>query len=391
VIVAHGGTPGSVAACSAGTLQIRDTIRSMRILQICSAREIGGGERHLADLANGLTRRDHDVFAALIPSSPLRSELSSVPEQNILQAPMRNALNVSSALKLARFASENRIQIIHAHVARDYPLAALVARRSSAHLILTRHVLFPMNRAHKLTLRCTDRVSAVSQAVADGLRAQRIFSEDQIVLIHNGIDVDRFARGREDALAKKDLTHQNLRVGMIGHLAPIKGQEDFIRAAAIVCRQCQDVEFVIAGEDKSRSGEHRRNLERLIAELNLDQHVSLIGWVDDVAKLLPNFDLFVSPSRSEPFGLSIVEAMAAGVPVIATASEGAREIIDDRQAGRLVPIGDVETLADAISGLLADPELRESISAEAQRRVRERFSLERMLDATEEVYREVLQ
>ena len=114
----------------------------MRILQICSARQIGGGERHLADLANGSARRGHDVFAALIPSSPLLSELTSVPKQNIVQVPMRSVLNVSSALKLARFASENRIQIIHAHVARDYPLAALVARRSSAHLILTRHVLF---------------------------------------------------------------------------------------------------------------------------------------------------------------------------------------------------------------------------------------------------------
>ena len=360
----------------------------MRILQICSARQIGGGERHLADLANGLTRRGHDVFAALNPSSPLRSELSSVAEQNIVQAPMRNALNVSSALKLARFVSENRIHIIHAHVARDYPLAALVARRSSAHLILTRHVLFPMNRAHKLTLRRTNRVIAVSQAVADVLRAQSIFGEDKIVVIHNGIDVDRFARRREADLIKED---QNLRVGMIGHLAPIKGQEDFIRAAAIVCRQRGDVEFVIAGEDKSRRGEHRRSIERLIAELDLEPHVSLIGWVDDVAKLLPNFDLFVSPARSEPFGLSIVEAMAAGVPVIATASEGAREIIDDQQTGRLVPIGDGEALADAICGLLADSELLERLSAEAQCRVRERFSLERMLDATEEVYREVLQ
>src|SRR5947208_5844407 len=188
----------------------------MRILQICSARQIGGGERHLAELAIGLMRRGHNVFVALVPSSPLLSELSSVPEQNIVQVPMRNALNVSSALRLARFMSENRIQIIHAHVARDYPLAALVARRSSSHLILTRHVLFPMNRAHKLSLRRTNRVIAVSQAVAEGLCAQRIFSPDKIVLIHNGIDADRFARGREDALAKRDLTHQNLRVGMIG-------------------------------------------------------------------------------------------------------------------------------------------------------------------------------
>jgi glycosyltransferase involved in cell wall biosynthesis len=177
---------------------------------------------------------------------------------------------------------------------------------------------------------------------------------------------------------------------MIGHLAPIKGQEDFIRAAAVVCSRRDDVEFIIAGEDKSRGGEHRRSLEKLIDKLNLTKRVRVIGWVEDVARLLPTFDLFVSPSRSEPFGLSIVEAMASGVPVIASMSEGAREIIDDNQTGRLVPIGDVDALAKVICELLFDPAQRRSLSANAGRAVRERFSLERMLEATEEVYRQAL-
>jgi glycosyltransferase involved in cell wall biosynthesis len=131
----------------------------MKILQICSARELGGGERHLADLANGLARRAHDVYAALIPASPLLAELSSVPPQNIVELPMRNSLNVASALKLARFVRQNEIEIVHAHVARDYPLAALAARRAGARLVLTRHVLFPLNRIHRLTLRRTRRQS----------------------------------------------------------------------------------------------------------------------------------------------------------------------------------------------------------------------------------------
>jgi glycosyltransferase involved in cell wall biosynthesis len=178
---------------------------------------------------------------------------------------------------------------------------------------------------------------------------------------------------------------------MIGHLAPIKGQEDFIRAAAVVCGARDDVEFIIAGEDKSHGDEHRRSLEKLIDELSLNQQVSLMGWVENVAKLLPTFDLFVSPSRSEPFGLSIVEAMAAGVPVVATMSEGAREIIDDNQTGRLIPIGAVEALGKAIDELLTDPKERDRLGKNAQRAVRERFSLERMLEATERVYRQVLE
>ncbi len=177
---------------------------------------------------------------------------------------------------------------------------------------------------------------------------------------------------------------------MVGHLAPIKGDEDFIRAAAAVRARRDDVEFIIAGEDKSLSGEHRRSAEKLIDELNLKQHVRLIGWVEDAAKLLSTLDLLVSPSRSEPFGLAIVEAMAAGVPVVATMSEGAKEIIDDNRTGRLIPIGDVEALARAIDGLLSDSEERVRLSKNAERAVRERFSLERMLSETEQVYREAL-
>lgn len=361
----------------------------MKILQICSARQLGGGEKHLADLANGLARRGHDVHAALIPASPLLMELSSVPTQNIAELPMRNSLNVASALKLARFVRRNEIEIVHAHVARDYPLAALVTRRAGARLVLTRHVLFPLSRIHRLTLRRTSRVIAVSQAVAEGLRAQNIFEPERIVCVHNGIDVERFARKaaarREPRMSKK------LRVGMVGHLAPIKGQEDFIHAAAVVCGERDDVEFIIAGEDKSRNGKHRRRLEMLIDELSLNQRVSLAGWIEDVAELLPTFDLFVSPARSEPFGLSIVEAMAAGVPVVATMSEGAREIIDDDQSGRLVPIGDVEALGKAICELLSDPAQCRRLAEKARRVARERFSLERMVEATEQAYREVLE
>src|SRR5256886_17093531 len=114
----------------------------MRILQICSAREIGGGERHLADLANALARRDHEVFAGLSPASPVRAELQSLPAENLVELPMRNSLNLASALKLSRFVRQHQIEIVHAHVARDYPLAALATGRSQAHLILTRHVLF---------------------------------------------------------------------------------------------------------------------------------------------------------------------------------------------------------------------------------------------------------
>jgi|SRR5215831_905748 len=356
----------------------------MRILQICSAREIGGGERHLADLTNALANRGHEVFMALSPASPLRSELHSLPAQNVIELPMRNALNVATAMKLSRFVRSQSIDIVHAHVARDYLLATLTTDRSESRLVLTRHVLFPLRRLHRLTLRRTSRVIAVSRAVAESLVSQRVFEAGKIVTIHNGIDVARFAT------ASAEQVNHRPRVGMVGHIAPIKGQEDFVRAAAIASQYRDDVEFVIAGEDKTDSRENRRALEKLISELMMEERVRLLGWTDDIAPFLSTLDVYVSPARSEPFGLSIVEAMAAGVPVVATASEGAREIIDDNETGRLVPIGENELIAATILDLLEDQSERERLAQNARVAAGERFSLERMVTETERVYSEVL-
>lgn len=360
----------------------------MRILQICSARELGGGERHVADLANALARRGHDVYAALDPASPLVRELIAVKEQNVLELPRRHSLNVNGTLKLARFMRDRQIDLVHAHVARDYPLAVLAASRAGGvPLVITRHVLFRLSTIQKLTLRRVARVIAVSQAVASRLRAQRLFDRDKIVLVYNGIDIDRFPPRSIRAQG----TSGRMRVGMIGHLAPIKGQEELVRAAAIVCEARDDVDFIIAGEDKAPQKAYQQRLEKLVEELGVTQHVRLVGWVDKVEDLLATLDLFVSPARSEPFGLTIVEAMAAGVPVIATMSEGAREIIEGDQTGTLVPIGDVEALAGAISALLSDPQARDRLGANARRVVGERFSLARMVDATERVYLQATQ
>ena len=356
-------------------------LASMRILQICSAREIGGGERHLADLANTLSQRGHDVFAALSPASPVRTLLSSVPSENIIELPMRNSLNLATAIKLKKFVRAQKIGIVHAHVARDYPLAALATGRSNARLVLTRHVLFPLNRVHRLTLRRTARVIAVSHAVAESVHAQGIFDPKRVVTIHNGIDVARFGGS-----ATRPRPRETMRIGMIGHLNPIKGQADFVHAAAIVSQSRRDVEFIIAGDDKSHSGDNKIALEQLIGELAVSDCVRLIGWVDDVPALLSTLDLFVSAARSEPFGLSIIEAMAAGVPVIATASEGAREIIDNHQTGRLVPIGDASSLARTIIELLESGSERRRLAQNGETAARQRFSLDRMVAETERVY-----
>lgn len=357
----------------------------MNILQVCSAREIGGGERHLVDLAKGLVVREHNVYAAVIPNSPLINDLSFLPRLNIFEVRMRNAADLVSAGRLARFSRSRSIDLIHAHLARDYPLAALASRWAGKPFVLTRHVTFPMKTIHRWLSGRVSRVIAPSASVADALRRQRLFDDSKIVRIPYGIDVDHFSRKRTE----KDPTGRSL-VGMVGHLSPIKGQEEFLRAAALIASQRSDVDFLIVGEDKSRDGLNRAHLERLIVQLGVDGRVRLVGWLDDVRDILEILDVFVCPSRIEPFGLVMVEAMACGVPVVATRSEGAVEIVDDRVTGRLVPVGAAKALADTIHDLLSDAPERKRLAANALASVRQRFSLERMVDETEQLYSEVL-
>ncbi len=368
----------------------------MRILQISSARALGGGERHLSDLANELAARGHDVHVALSPRSPLTNELLAIPKQNIVTLPLRNALDAASALELARLISKRQIEVVHAHMARDYPLAAYAARRNrSSRLIITRHVLFPLSRLHGVTLSNVSRVIAVSTAVARRLREQQIFPDDKIVTVLNGIDVDRFDRApvtlsRDGCRRKLELPPDGLLVGTVGEVNPLKGHEDFVRAAAIVAGRFPESRFIIAGEDTSPTKEHLGALQRLIVELGLEKRVHRFGWLDDIADLYCALDLFVSASHSESFGLAIAEAMACGIPVVATATEGAGEIIEDGVTGVLVPIGDANSLAEAIIPLLAKADGRARLAQSAGAMVRERFSLQRMVDETEKVYSDAL-
>ena len=356
----------------------------MRILHLSSARHFGGGERHFVDLTNGLARSGHEVFAATTPESPLLPELQELPAGNILKLPFRKPFDIASAWKLRRFARDRDVEIIHAHMARDYPLASLAAGGVTPRLVLTRHVLFPMGKLHKLTRRRVARVIAVSEAVAASLREQNIFDDAQIAVIRHGIDLERFQSvvGRNET--------KMLRVGMLGELSRVKGQKEFVRAAATIAGQRTDVEFLIAGRDNSAEGEYGRELMHSIESAALTERVRVIESSIDVAEFLSQLDVFVSASSSEAFGLAIAEAMAAGVPVVATASDGAREIITDAQTGRLVPVGDVDELARRIGELLSDSAERKRLADSAHSKAAEDFSLARMIAETEAVYSEVL-
>jgi glycosyltransferase involved in cell wall biosynthesis len=368
----------------------------LRILQISSAKELGGGERHLADLANELTTRGHRVFAALRPRSPLISELRNLPRENTFELPLRNALDAGNASRLASLVKKHEIEIVHAHMARDYPLAAYAARRNpKARLIITRHVLFPISRLHRITLARVARVIAVSEAVRRQFIAAKLVPPEKVILVHNGIDISRFQKSMT-AFDRSKFCHnwripeESVLVGSVGAITPLKGHEDFLRAAVYVRRMVPRSHFIIAGVDGSAGQKIRAELEKLVHKLDLSGRVTFIGRLDDITELYNALTVFVSASHTESFGLAIVEAMAAGVSVVATKTEGAQEIIKHGQTGLLVPVSDTNALAGSIIGLLNEKELRENLARSARASVSTRFSLQQMVDETVKIYSAVL-
>lgn len=354
----------------------------MKILQICSASSIGGGERHVSDLSNALAKRGHQVYVAVRPGSPMVSMLREIGPENLLEVEMRNAAGVISASRIARFAAETGADAIHAHLGRDYPIAAVASRLSGVPFVLTRHVLFPMKRLQKYVLSHVSAAIAPSTAVFNAFVGEGIVSSDKVNLIHNGVDVDHFAPGA-------NLRQQVMTVGTIGEFGWLKGHDTFIRAAAIVATQMPDIRFIIAGDDLSHQRE-RRELKRLITELDMEDRIELAGWANDVRVLLGKMDLFVSASRSESFGLSIAEAMSSDIAVIATATEGARELIEQGVSGLLVPLDDPAALAASIMKLSEDSGLRGQIAAGGRERIKAAYSLDQMVRKTESVYSRVV-
>ena len=355
----------------------------MKILQVCSVTNLGGGERHLVDLSHALVDLGHEVYAAAVPGSPLWDELSFLHKERIFALSRRNY--VKNLTGLAGFVRKHSIEIVHAHAAKDYHLAALAVKLAShSRLVLTRHALFPMRKINKHLLKDAGHVIAVSEAVAESLRRNGVIESSKITVVHNGIDIDRFGR------SPASNNDSPILVGTVGHLAPIKGHDVFLRAAALVSGRHPGVHFVVIGEDKSPQRDYRKFLESLINELNLTESVAMPGWQDDIRSALSSLTLFVSAARAEPFGLSIVEAMAAGLPIVAAASEGALEIIEDGVSGKLVPVDDHESMAKAIEDLLDDLSERSRLGLNAVLAARQRFSLARMATDTDRVYREVL-
>jgi glycosyltransferase involved in cell wall biosynthesis len=365
----------------------------MRILHISSARTFGGGEKHLVDLCRGLSGRGHEVFVALRPTNKWQEKFDFLPPENFLHVSIRNSFGIFSAQRIADFAREKNVEIIHAHVARDYIPASLASRiAKTSKLVLTRHVLFSMKPFHKFALKNVSKVIAVSNAARSSL--EPIFPKEKIVVVPNGIGIETWSGANGESLRREfrfehDISPEALLIGTVGELKLLKGQRDFILAAKIVAEKFPEAHFVIVGRDNSLNQNFRNELKRLVRVFNLENRFLWLDWVEETARLLHALDVFVSPSHSESFGLAVLEAMASGTAIAATETEGAKELLQDGETGLLSPVQEPVALAGAISRLLEDENLRAKLGKQAQAFAGKKFSLERMIEETEKVYKQL--
>jgi L-malate glycosyltransferase len=363
----------------------------MRILHVSSARTFGGGERHFVDLARGLTARGHEVFASLRPTCKWQDRLDFLPDERLFKVSIRNSFGVLSAMRIADFVRENKIDIVHAHVARDYIPVSIACMASPAKFVLTRHVLFPLKPFNRFALKNLDRAIAVSDAVAMNLK--RVFPPEKIAVIYNGVDTNSLmVEDKISAASEFRQLHQlppvAPLVGTLGELKELKGQREFVLAASEIVKTLPDCRFVVVGEDNSMDKKFRRELRRLVSIFDLKENFLWLDWLDDTRPFFAAIDVFVSPSRSESFGLAILEAMASGVAVVAAETDGAKQLLGIN--GAFAKIEDPIDLATHIKAMLDNDKIRESAAIEAQRRAATMFDLNRMIEQTEQLYETIL-
>jgi glycosyltransferase involved in cell wall biosynthesis len=301
-------------------------------------------------------------------------------------------MDLGAAWRLSRLIKRLGPDVVHAHDPHAVAMAGLAlsmsTQPSTPPLVASRRVDFHLRRS--AMSRWKYRQVACFICASEAIRRMLVSDgvpEAQTVTVHEGIDVER---GRAAPAAKLHeelfLPHQAPVVGNVAALVPHKGQRHLVEAAGLVVRQVPDARFVIAGE-----GELRPALERQIKDHRLEKHVLLAGFRPDVLSLHKAFDLFVMSSITEGLGTSLLDAMAAGKPIVATSAGGIPEVVTDGVNGFLVPPRDHHAMAAAIVRLLKDPALRQRMGDAGYSRVCDQFSAERMLKETAKVYDRVIE
>jgi glycosyltransferase involved in cell wall biosynthesis len=364
--------------------------RPIRVAHFYSSLGIYGAERWAVTLIKYLDPALIDSMVITIGTKPASTTFRDfLIHQGVRTEHLAIAgkLNVRAALALRKLLRRERIDVLHTHGFKSDIIGYLACCASNVALVSTPHGwsadenwrIKMYEAVGRIFLRAFDRIYPVSPALHDDL-AKRGFGVKMLKLISNGVDIAAFDACYRNRRAR--LPHEPFRIVFAGRLCKPKGVADLIRSVALA--RSMSAELRIVGD-----GPERHSLESLARQLEVLDKVQFLGVVPTIVSQMQWADVLVLPSYSEGIPRTIMEAFAAGVPVIGSDIPGVRVLIEHMQTGLLVPPGDHEALARAIMDLAANPELCRRLALSARDRVSERFSARRVAAEYTAEYRAV--
>lgn len=363
----------------------------MNVLLLTTHLNAGGITSYLQTLGAGLIKEGHSVW--LGSSGGERAADFERQGIRLVALNIRTKSEASPKIYLALgplkgLIEEHHIDVIHAQTRITQVMAALLSRMTGRPNVATCHGFFKTRWNRRLFPCWGKRTIAISEPVAHHLQNDFRWPADRIVLIPNGIDLERFyvadQEQRRATRARYNLQDDPV-VGIIARLSDVKGIDILIKAMPQVRKAIPTVKLLIMGE-----GKEEVFLKRLVAEYDLANTARFIPEVADMAECLNMFDLFVMPSRQEGLGLSVLEAQACGLAVVASRVGGLVSIISDNETGFLVDSENIEELAAKIIFVLGDESLRRKVGRQAHDRVRQEHSAAPMVEQTTHLYKELI-
>jgi glycosyltransferase involved in cell wall biosynthesis len=363
----------------------------MKILQVISSSGMYGAESVILNLARGLRAAGHQCLLEVFANSPnpnLQLHQRALEEGFSSYAfPCTGQFDPRAIRRIRELAAETGADVIHAHGYKADVYTRLAMLDQKVPLVSTCHNWLDEDLRTRLYgvvdryfLRSFPRVVAVSEEVRQRLLEAGV-AQERLRVIPNGIDLRPFTIERVPDPVEWS-QDRPAAVGMVARLSAEKGVDLFLRAAAQVAGAIAHVRFVVVGD-----GPDREELEALIDQLRLRPFVTMLGRRNDMPAQYASFDLLVSSSRKEGLPIAILEGMAAGLPLIATAVGEVPALVRDGETGILLPTGDPGALASAIVDLLRDREKRSRLGSAARQLVEKEYSAERMANEYLDIYK----
>jgi len=367
-------------------------VRKIRIAQLANEMNVGGKERGVLNIINAMPGDIFESHLYVFKAGGLMLQAIDRQKCRVVELGARAGGDYRYYLKLYQLFRADRIELVHTRswgTLLEGMLAALAARVPA--LVHSEHGFMRVDTKKHVWIqnffwRFADRVVSVSENLADTLHAKIGFPRERMHVIRNGVDLRKFDAfaARADIRAELGLPPETLLFGSVGRLVPVKNYACLIRAAQAVLQALPHAALLFVGD-----GPLQAELTSLAQQLGLGAKVHFLNWRKDVPQILRELDVFVLSSFSEGMSNSILEAMAARTPVVATAVGGNTELVVDGKTGLLVPSDDPGRMAEAISAILREPQRRAVMGEAARQRLETYFTLPQMLRNYQRMYVEV--